>query len=659
MLGEGFDLPSLKVAAIHDPHKSLGITLQFVGRFTRSSGLNISDASVVVSRPRGKFDEKIRSLFSENADWNHLVADLSEGAITSEVRTKEFGEGFSSNPLDITFEGVSPKMSAVAYRVYSGGWDPDAVTSVFSAEELATLPYSINEEVKVLWFVIVHRTPVVWGLSSNIEETYYELFIVYYDETTNLLFINSSHNDGVHRTLAKAIGGDSVELVDGMDVFRAYANVAQIIPTNIGTKDIIGTYRSHTMHSGSNVTEGLQAADMQTKTQTNLFANGFEQGERATIGVSLKGRIWSFAPAPTIRHWTDWCKTLAPKLINPAVDVDVILKSFIRPTRAMERPNLVAIAIKWPEHLICNTSESLRVVYEEKEYPLIDASLDIREYNNSGSVLAILRTDDWSLPFDIDISDGELRFSAVDSVPAMKGSRGTDTFIEYMNKHGATVVFERDTVVDEGGLLLKIVRDLDPFDRSMANVEDWSNVDIRKESQTKDRLSDSIQYHMIEKVRSLKDWDMVIDDDSTGEVADIVAVRLRGGLLQVMLVHCKFSSESFAGSRLGDLYEVCGQAIRSADWRIHLTDMMENLVRRERNRLSNHAYSGLIVGNDQEMIRLWDGIRLADRIEFTVAIAQPGLSISKADDDHLRLLATSAVHVRDAAYGDCLLFCSQ
>ena len=33
MLGEGFDLPALKVAAIHDPHKSLGVTLQFVGRF--------------------------------------------------------------------------------------------------------------------------------------------------------------------------------------------------------------------------------------------------------------------------------------------------------------------------------------------------------------------------------------------------------------------------------------------------------------------------------------------------------------------------------------------------------------------------------------------------------------------------------------------------
>ena len=35
MLGEGFDQPSLKIAALHAPHASLGITLQFIGRFAR------------------------------------------------------------------------------------------------------------------------------------------------------------------------------------------------------------------------------------------------------------------------------------------------------------------------------------------------------------------------------------------------------------------------------------------------------------------------------------------------------------------------------------------------------------------------------------------------------------------------------------------------
>lgn len=50
MLGEGYDLPNLKIAAIHDYHKSLAITLQFIGRFTRVSNKEtLGSASVVVN----------------------------------------------------------------------------------------------------------------------------------------------------------------------------------------------------------------------------------------------------------------------------------------------------------------------------------------------------------------------------------------------------------------------------------------------------------------------------------------------------------------------------------------------------------------------------------------------------------------------------------
>lgn len=49
MLGEGFDLPELKIAAFHDIRKSLPVTLQFAGRFTRTSrDANLGNASFVV-----------------------------------------------------------------------------------------------------------------------------------------------------------------------------------------------------------------------------------------------------------------------------------------------------------------------------------------------------------------------------------------------------------------------------------------------------------------------------------------------------------------------------------------------------------------------------------------------------------------------------------
>ena len=50
MLGEGFDLPEMKIAAIHDAKQSLPVTLQFIGRFTRTAhDANLGNASVILN----------------------------------------------------------------------------------------------------------------------------------------------------------------------------------------------------------------------------------------------------------------------------------------------------------------------------------------------------------------------------------------------------------------------------------------------------------------------------------------------------------------------------------------------------------------------------------------------------------------------------------
>src|SRR5699024_11721442 len=51
------------------------------------------------------------------------------------------------------------------------------------------------------------------------------------------------------------------------------------------------------------------------------------------------------------------------------------------------------------------------------------------------------------------------------------------------------------------------------------------NVNIRRESQGKYKDSTSIQYTMINKVLKKEDYQIIFDDDGTGEVADIVAIK--------------------------------------------------------------------------------------------------------------------------------------
>jgi superfamily II DNA or RNA helicase len=58
MLGEGFDLPELKIAALHDAHKSLPVTLQFIGRFTRARD-DLGGATVVANVVDPKIEESL------------------------------------------------------------------------------------------------------------------------------------------------------------------------------------------------------------------------------------------------------------------------------------------------------------------------------------------------------------------------------------------------------------------------------------------------------------------------------------------------------------------------------------------------------------------------------------------------------------------------
>ena len=74
MLGEGYDLPNLKIAALHDHHKSLAVTLQFIGRFTRvNKAKKIGQASVVMNVADPNVEGELQHLYSTDADWDNVL----------------------------------------------------------------------------------------------------------------------------------------------------------------------------------------------------------------------------------------------------------------------------------------------------------------------------------------------------------------------------------------------------------------------------------------------------------------------------------------------------------------------------------------------------------------------------------------------------------
>ena len=152
------------------------------------------------------------------------------------------------------------------------------------------------------------------------------------------------------------------------------------------------------------------------------------------------------------------------------------------------------------------------------------------------------------------------------------------------------------------------------------------------------------------------DWDVVLDDHGTGEVADIVAMRRDGQDLVVSLTHCK-ATDGAPGARTEDLYEVLGQAQKSVRFRRKPEQTIQRLIKREQQRVQRGARSGFEKGDAQALYDLQDSARLLSPV-FHFAIAQPGLSTSKISDAQRELLGAAEVYIHETAYGTFEVLCS-
>ncbi len=657
MLGEGFDLPNLKIAAIHDAHKSLCVTLQFIGRFTRVSNLNIGNASIVTSKPEGIIDENLRKLYSEDPDWNYIIQDLSETTISKEKNANEFDKEFGSLPEEISLQSIDLKMSTVIYRTHCDDWNPQAIYDYVPVEQLFTNPIAVNEKDKVVWFIVENRIQVGWGTIETIKDIRYDFFALYWNEENNLLYINCSSTDSIYSDLAKTVCGEDVEILNGEEIYRSMAKIDRLVPTNVGVLDIRNRSRRFSLHVGADVIEGFPLAEAQTKTKTNIFASGFENGYKVSIGASLKGRIWSYRIATSISDWVEWCNHIGQKVIDSEINPDVVMGGFIRPIVVDSRPPYVALGIDWPWEVYANCTDETRLKYAGHEWPLIDSYPKISNFNTDGNILFEINTPESSVKYEIFFSNKSMKLRAIIDEIKVITKRTEVNLSDYLNSLGLTIILEQDATLIFPRFLLKPNRNLSPFDEQNIIPLDWTGINLRKESQGQNRDSDSIQYRVTDYIKSLLDWDLIIDDDGSGEIADIVALKINGNDLHIHISHCKFSSEDIPGARIEDLYEVCGQAQKSVIWRRNIDVFFKNLIRREKKRVINNQ-NGIIIGDSNLLLSIQDKSRYLIP-KLTISIAQPGLSKSKVSSKQLELLASTEVYIQEIANAKFFVLSSQ
>ena len=657
MLGEGFDLPSLKVAAVHDPHKSLAVTLQFVGRFTRVGGEELGEASVFVPRMSGAMDERLRRLYGEDADWNAVVRDLTHAEVEYEQARTEFEAGFGQLPAEVAIRGIQPKMSTVIYRSPALAWEPNGVYEVFDETALLTKKIAINETEKVVWFVTAEETAVRWGDFSTFTEVVHHLYVVHADETAGLLYINSSNNDSVHQDLAKAVGGGEAELIRGDIVYRVLAPITRRVPTNVGLLDAVNRNRRFTMHVGADVLEGFGPGAAQ-KSKTNIFAHGYAEQSRVSFGASRKGRIWSHRVARSILDWARWARNVGAVVTDESIDLTTVMSGFIIPKAAVSRPELVPLGVEWPHEVGLSTSEVRQLSYNGVSHPLIDVDLVVSTFSRNDPIEFEVVSDDWSLQYVFTFGEDGPAVVAVGGDATVTLPRGETTGLaSFMSAIGLTVHFEKEALLSPDGYLLQPDRTRPRFSADRLEPIDWSGINIRKESQGPDRDSDSVQHRVAEVLAGEAPWEVVLDDDGTGEIADLVLLRRDDNRLEILLAHCKYSGGDAPGPRVGDLYEVCGQAAKCHKARSDVELTIRRAIRREVAR-QNKGRNGLIVGTIDTLHRILDECWRLDPV-VTVLIAQPGLPRGTMSTEQSELLGCVELYLSETYGSRFRVLCSQ
>ena len=164
----------------------------------------------------------------------------------------------------------------------------------------------------------------------------------------------------------------------------------------------------------------------------------------------------------------------------------------------------------------------------------------------------------------------------------------------------------------------------------------------------------SIQEYIMKKYVS-ENADIVFNDDNSGEIADVVAIFSTDDKIIFKVTHCKYSKNS-AGSRLSDLYEVCGQVIVSLRYKWKPEDLIKHLQRR--NKTGVLAGKRFYKGNEKTLNIIRDQLKYKD-VEFNFSIAQPGVSYNFLNSEMIDLLSSTYSAVIDMTETKLLCYFSE
>lgn len=651
MLGEGYDLPELKIAAFHDIRKSPAVTIQLAGRFTRMRP-DLGDATFIANTGDEEVRTELKKLYTREPDWNFLLPELSEQLINEQLDLNKFAEGFNNFPKEIPIQTLVPALSTVIYKTKCDEWTPENfLNGLNKVNSLDKKIYDINRENNTLIIITAQKVQVKWTKVKEIFNWDWNLYVVYWDKEQNLLFINNSGNDGDFKRLAKAVAGENTHLISGDKLFRCLGNMTRIIFKQIGLSEF--GMVSYTGRMGSNVEPALTEIQKNRAVKSVLVGTGFENGQKISIGCSAKGRIWSHARSFHLNKLTEWCSDTGKKVLDETIDPNQFIENTLSSEFISERPSKMSFGIDWNESIYTAIETAVTFRFEDgSEKQLYEVDINLVEPSKNGDLKFEIATEDKNSQFILKLykSDDLTEFAVTNTKEKIEVEWGASIFSgeEFFYKYPPSIWFIDGSAL-RGTNYTSAMKRFEPYPKKKIQTWDWKalGVKIKKESQHLEKRIDSIQYQVIQELKK-KDYDIIFDDDSSGEAADVITIKIneQEKIIDVEFYHCKFSGEEYPGARIDDLYQVCGQSQKSIRWKINPRELFLHLPRREEKRRLEGKVTRIEVGNSDKIDEIFEMSSIY-KTNLKIFMVQPGLSKEKASEEQLELLAVTESYLKE------------
>lgn len=656
MLGEGFDLPELKIAGLHDPKKSEAVTLQFVGRFTRTRE-DLGEATVIAATTRDE-GSPLASLFAEDADWNKLINHIGSKATRRAVRREEVFEGFGGIEAEIPLETLRPTLGTIVYKTSQAPWDPIGGIERFDQKQLIVDGPHINHQDALAIFITERADQPKWSRFKGISDITYDLFMVHWDQEIGLLYVSASIDDRLD-DLANFLCGGEAERIRGEAIFRALAPLRRPVLNTLGLSETRRRKIRYSQYQGSDIADELRSqSGNRTRSKTNLMVVGYTDDGKVSLGCSRKGKIWAQERTNDFGRWMDWCHDLGGSLSDETISTDGIIERLIQPELVTEVPSKPPVAIDWYEGMSVLDEDSWVFSINGILAKIYDCELQLTSHDTNDKVEFAIVAGSQSAEFTMTITEDGVSYALKEGQTASAEKNSSPASLSaWFHEYPPTIYFADGDSLVADELFALPDSDVPYFPDEHFEVWDWNGVDIRVEALGLERRANSIQARVIQRIRESSGSHIIFNDDGTGEVADVVAFELDGNHVTVRLYHCKFSSSDAPGARVGDLYEVCGQAQRSVRRCERPQRLIDRLLKREGDRLRNGKPSRFEEGSVEDMKQLRSQRKQLE-YRFEIYVVQPGYSVAAKNSTHGQVLASTESFVIDTFASRFRMICS-